>query len=257
MNPVITLLSDWHLRDPYVAMLKGSLLQTLPNAQIIDITHYVDKFNILQTALLMKSSYSAFPDGSIHLILTNMSLNSTFSPVMLNHNGHYFIGEDNGVFHLMFGQEVALKGLQLSDNKENTLSQIIQWLQLITTDSLNKNNTQTYLNFKRMFVQESEYISENQQIEGNIVYIDAFNNAITDIPVKMFEEKGQQRPFTATIHSKGVWKMNRYFQHYESADDEMYLCSNALGFLEVASYQADVAILADLEPGDKIIIQFE
>ncbi len=257
MNPVITLLSDWHLRDPYVAMLKGSLLQTLPNAQIIDITHYVDKFNILQTALLMKSCYSAFPDGSIHLILTNMSLNSTFSPVMLNHNGHYFIGEDNGVFHLMFGQEVALKGLQLSDNKENTLSQIIQWLQLITTDSLNKNNTQTYLNFKRMFVQESEYISENQQIEGNIVYIDAFNNAITDIPVKMFEEKGQQRPFTATIHSKGVWKMNRYFQHYESADDEMYLCSNALGFLEVASYQADVAILADLEPGDKIIIQFE
>lgn len=257
MNPVITLLSDWHLRDPYVAMLKGSLLQTLPNAQIIDITHYVDKFNILQTALLMKSSYSAFPDGSIHLILTNMSLNSTFSPVMLNHNGHYFIGEDNGVFHLMFGQEVALKGLQLSDNKENTLSKIIQWLQLITTDSLNKNNTQTYLNFKRMFVQESEYISENQQIEGNIVYIDAFNNAITDIPVKMFEEKGQQRPFTATIHSKGVWKMNRYFQHYESADDEMYLCSNALGFLEVASYQADVAILADLEPGDKIIIQFE
>ena len=257
MNPVITLLSDWHLRDPYVAMLKGSLLQTLPNAQIIDITHYVDKFNILQTALLMKSSYSAFPDGSIHLILTNMSLNSTFSPVMLNHNGHYFIGEDNGVFHLMFGQEVTLKGLQLSDNKENTLSQIIQWLQLITTDSLNKNNTQTYLNFKRMFVQESEYISENQQIEGNIVYIDAFNNAITDIPVKMFEEKGQQRPFTATIHSKGVWKMNRYFQHYESADDEMYLCSNALGFLEVASYQADVAILADLEPGDKIIIQFE
>ena len=257
MNPVITLLSDWHLRDPYVAMLKGSLLQTLPNAHIIDITHYVDKFNILQTALLMKSCYSAFPDGSIHLILTNMSLNSTFSPVMLNHNGHYFIGEDNGVFHLMFGQEVTLKGLQLSDNKENTLSQIIQWLQLITTDSLNKNNTQTYLNFKRMFVQESEYISENQKIEGNIVYIDAFNNAITDIPVKMFEEKGQQRPFTATIHSKGVWKMNRYFQHYESADDEMYLCSNALGFLEVVSYQADVAILADLEPGDKIIIQFE
>ena len=108
------------------------------------------------------------------------------------------------------------------------------------------------------FENRIKQIMDGVQAEGdnNIVYIDAFNNAITDIPVKMFEEKGQQRPFTATIHSKGVWKMNRYFQHYESADDEMYLCSNALGFLEVASYQADVAILADLEPGDKIIIQF-
>jgi hypothetical protein len=257
MNQIITLLSDWHLRDPYVAMLKGSLLQTLPDAQIIDITHYVDKFNVLQTALLMKSSYSSFPEGSIHLILTNMSLNSTFSPVMLEHKGHYFIGEDNGVFHLMFGQEVALKGLQLSDNKENTLNQILHWIRIINDGSLNEQNTDEYKQFKRMFVQEPEYTSENQQIEGNIIYIDAFNNAITDIPVKMFEEKGQQRPFTATIHSKGVWIMTRYFHHYESADGEMYLCDNALGLLEVASYQSDVAILTDLEPGDKIIIQFE
>lgn len=257
MNQIITLLSDWHLRDPYVAMLKGALLQALPDAQIIDITHYVDKFNVLQTALLMKSSYSSFPEGSIHLILTNMSLNSTFSPVMLEHKGHYFIGEDNGVFHLMFGQEVALKGLQLSDKQGNTLEQIQQWIRMMNEGSVNENNTSEYVQFKRMFVQESEYTSENQQIEGNIVYIDAFNNAITDIPVKMFEEKGQQRPFTATIHSKGVWKMTRFFHHYESADDEMYLCSNALGFLEVASFQSDVAILADLEPGDKVIIQFE
>lgn len=257
MNPVITLLSDWHLRDPYVAMLKGSLLQALPDAQILDITHYVDKFNVLQTALLMKSSFSAFPEGSIHLILTNMSLNSTFSPVMLEHRGHYFIGEDNGVFHLMFGQEVALKGFQLSDKQGNTLTQIQQWIRMINEGSLNEHNTSEYVQFKRMFVQESEYNSENQQIEGNIVYVDAFNNAITDIPVKMFEEKGQHRPFTATIHSKGVWKMTQYFHQYESADDEMYLCDNALGFLEVASYQSDVAILADLEPGDKVIIQFE
>ena len=256
MNPTITLLSDWHLRDPYVAMLKGSLLKVVTDAQIIDITHYVDKFNLLQTALLMKSSYSAFPEGSIHLILTNMSLNSTFSPVMLEHNGHFFIGEDNGVFHLMFGQEVVLKGHQLPDSQMNTLEQMQQWIQLITSGKMNAQNTKEYLTFKRMFIQESDYNSENQQIDGTIIYIDAFNNAITDIPVKMFKEKGQNLPFTATIHSKGVWKMTRHFDCYESADDEMYLCDNALGYIEVASYQSDVAILADLEPGDKIIIQF-
>lgn len=257
MNPTITLLSDWHLRDPYVAMLKGTLLQSQPDAHIIDITHYVDKFNLLQTALLMKSSYSAFPQGTVHLILTNTSLNSTFSPVMLEHDGHYFIGEDNGVFHLMFGQEMALKGLQLSDNKANTISQMQQWIQMIAAGTSNGKNTKEYLTFKRMFVQCPEYHSESQQIEGSIVYIDAFNNAITDIPVSLFKKHLQNRPFTATIHSKGVWKMTRYFDEYESADDEMYLCSNALGYIEIASYQSDVAILADLEPADRVIIQFE
>lgn len=257
MNQIITLLSDWHLRDPYVAMLKGLLLKTHPEANVIDITHYVDKFNLLQTALLMKSSYTAFPEGTIHLILTNMSLNSTFSPVMLEHKGHYFIGEDNGVFHLMFGQEEVLKGHQLSDAQQNTLDQIQQWIQLVSEGTINAENTKEYLAFKRMFIQESDYNAENQQIEGSIVYIDAFNNAITDIPVRMFKEKGQNRPFTATIHSKGVWKMTRYFDEYRNAEDEMYLCGNALGFVEVAVYQSDVAILADLEPGDRIIIQYE
>ena len=91
MNQIITLLSDWRLRDPYVAILKGRILQALPDAQIIDITHYVDKFNIIQTALLMQTGYSSFPEGSIHLMMTNMSLYSTFSPVLLFHDGHYFI----------------------------------------------------------------------------------------------------------------------------------------------------------------------
>ncbi len=256
MSQVITLLSDWHLRDPYVAMLKGELLKALPDARILDITHYVDKFNLLQTALLMRNSYVSFPEGSIHLILTNMSLNSSFPVVLFSHNGHHFIGEDNGVFHLMFGQEMALKGFQLSDDKENTLAQILHWIQLLSTDSLDGDHTKEYLQFKRMFMQQPENVTENQRIEGQIVYIDAFNNAVTDIPVKMFRQVVQNRPFTATIQSKGFWKITKHYPEYSASESEMYLCDNSLGLLEVVSYQSDVAILADLEVGDKIFIQY-
>lgn len=257
MNQIITLLSDWRLRDPYVAMLKGELLKTLPDAQIVDITHYVDKFDLIQTALLMRNSYNSFPKGTIHLILTNMSLNDTFSPVLLNANGHYFIGEDNGVFFLMFGQDFALKGLQLADNKGNTLFQIQQLIALAANGELDGPRTQEYLQFKRMLTLQSDHTPDNQQIEGQIIYIDAFNNAVTDIPFKLFEEAVGNRPFTATIQSKGVWKIVRHYNSYNVSDGEMYLCNNALGFIEVAAYQSDVAILADLDLGDKVIIQYE
>ena len=256
MNPIITLLSDWRLRDPYVAMLKGELLKALPESQVIDITHYVDKFNLLQTALLMKTSYPSFPDGSIHLIMTNMSLNSTFAPVVLHYGGHWFIGEDNGVFYLMFGLQSALKGYQLADNKENTLSQVLHLIKLISENRIADEATE-YLTFKRMFSEECEHSAENQTIEGKIVYIDAFFNAITDIPVHLFEEVVGKRPFTATIQSKGIWTITGCADSYRPMDDEMFLCNNALGLVEIAGYQSDVAVLADLEPGDKIIIKYE
>ena len=256
MNQIITLLGDWRLRDPYVAMLKGELLKAQPEAQLIDITHYVDKFNLLQTALLMKTSYTSFPEGTVHLILTNMSLNSTFSPVALFHNGHWFIGEDNGVFFLMFGQEAALKGFQLADNEGNALQQTLLMLQHIAAGNL-ADKASEYLNFKRMFIELPDHSGESRQIEGHIVYVDAFNNAVTDIPASMFAKAVGKRPFTATIQSKGVWTITKHFGQYEASENEMFLSDNALGLLEVASFQSDVAVLADLEPGDKIIIKYE
>ena len=256
MNQIITLLSDWRLRDPYVAMLKGRILQTLPDAQIIDITHYVDKFNLPQTAFQMRASYDSFPEGTIHLILTNMSLHSTFPPVLLCHDGHYFIGEDNGVFHLMFGQTGLLKGLQLSEEKGDTLSQMLSLAKAIKEDTLGQQ-TKEYAQFKRMFVELPDHEAGNKQIEGHIIYIDAFNNAVTDIPATMFEKVVQGRPFTATILSKGTWTITKYYGDYHVSDGEMFLCRNSLGLIEVAAYQSDVAILTDLEPGERIIINYE
>lgn len=256
MNQIITLLSDWRLRDPYVSMLKGTLYGSFPDAHILDITHYVDKFNVLQTALLMQSGYSSFPEGSIHLMLTNMSLNSTFAPVLLYHDGHYFIGEDNGVFHLMFGQFCPIKGMQLSDNQGNALAQMISLIKAIEEGTL-EQKTKEYVSFKRMFVELPDYSADIQQIEGHIVYVDAFNNAITDIPVAMFEKAVGNHSFTATIESKGTWTITKHYSQYPVSEEEMVLCDNALGLIEIASYQSDVAILADLEPGDKVIIKVE
>ena len=67
----ITLISDWKLRDPYVAMFKGQLLKAVPDANIIDITHAIDSFSIEQTAFILKNSYSSFPEQSLCSIFKN------------------------------------------------------------------------------------------------------------------------------------------------------------------------------------------
>ena len=64
---MITLTSDFGLKDPYVAEMKGVILTINPNANIIDITHDVEKFNIRMGAFMLASAAPYFPKGTVHL----------------------------------------------------------------------------------------------------------------------------------------------------------------------------------------------
>jgi S-adenosylmethionine hydrolase len=102
---MITLLSDWKLRDPYIGIFKGQLLKQLPNEQIVDITHNLEMFNPSQTAFLLKNSFDFFPAKTIHIVLAGLTFSAETKPVLVVHNGHFFLGEDTGVFSMMFSND--------------------------------------------------------------------------------------------------------------------------------------------------------
>ena len=255
MGEIITLLSDWRLRDPYVAMLKGRILSRFPNATIVDVTHYIDKFDTLQASFLMRSCYKSFPQGSIHLMLTNTSFSSDFSPVLLKHDGHFFIGADDGSFFMMFGNTSQLNGMSLKNSSGRSVQDMLDIIGHIADNSL-EDNLLEYNSFKRAFVEDPEYSEQNRRIEGQIIYIDAFNNAITDISAERFKQMVKNGPFTATIQSTGEWKIDKFTPKYAELGNEMFLTENELGHIEIAAHQSDVAILADLNPYDKVIINY-
>jgi len=255
MRPIITLISDWRLRDPYVAMFKGALLSEIPEANLLDITHYVDVFNLSQTAFLMRQSYRSFPEGSIHLLLTNASATATFSPVLLVHDGHIFIGEDNGIFHLMFGGETALAGRKYSsEDSLNPLQQIIRLTKAVVEGAAG-NFSQPYDQFVRKIDATAIHIPIQKSIEGEIIYIDANCNAITNIPADMFVNAVGNNPFTAEIHSKNNWKISKFYDKTRP-EKEMCFTINSLGCIEITMYQGRVAALADLQVGDRVEIQY-
>lgn len=148
MGEIITLLSDWRLRDPYVAMLKGRILSRFPNATIVDVTHYIDKFDTLQASFLMRSCYKSFPQGSIHLMLTNTSFSSDFSPVLLKHDGHFFIGADDGSFFMMFGNTSQLNGMSLKNSSGRSVQDMLDIIGHIADNSLEDNHVE-YNSFKK------------------------------------------------------------------------------------------------------------
>lgn len=252
----ITLISDWKLRDPYVAMFKGQLLKVIPDANIIDITHAIESFSINQTAFILKNSYTSFPEGTVHIILTGTSLSHQSMPVLVKYDNHYFIGEDNGVFSLMFDenpQEAYI--FNQTDEKTNILDKCILLANALFSKKL-KSVTDSYPQWVKKLPFLPDHDSQNRLIKGQITYIDTCCNAITNISVEMFLKIVKNGSFTVNFSSSRNIKVTHYQDFYDPNEREVYMIGNRLGFLELTINQGHLAVLADLHVGDTIEIQY-
>ncbi|MCL2290084.1 MAG: SAM-dependent chlorinase/fluorinase [Bacteroidetes bacterium] len=254
---MITLLSDWRLRDPYVGIFKGQLLNVLPNVQIIDITHHLELFNLSQTAFVAKNSYSFFPGKTLHIILSGLSFSNETKPVLLMHNGHFFLGEDTGVFSMMFGAGNNVEAYQYNGDMLLSATEKLACMASWVFQGIYVENTIPYptLKFQLSSLSEPDYNAERKRISGKIAYIDSCCNAITNIPVSMFEAAGK-RKFEAIISTARPLKITRCHPYYNPHEPEVFLVYNRLGFLEITLFKGNIAALADIKVGNNIEIDF-
>jgi hypothetical protein len=98
---VITLLTDFGLRDGYPGVMKGVIWKIAPDVQIADISHSIKPQNILQGALALARTAPFFPSGTIHVAVVDPGVGTQRRPIGLHLGEHYFIGPDNGLFTLV------------------------------------------------------------------------------------------------------------------------------------------------------------
>jgi S-adenosyl-L-methionine hydrolase (adenosine-forming) len=113
---IVTLLTDFGLEDAYVGAMKGAILTVSPRASIIDITHGVRPFAVLQGAFLLDSAWRAFPVGSVHVAVVDPGVGSDRKAIAFRAADHYFVGPDNGLF--TFLNEPVSESVQLATPPE-------------------------------------------------------------------------------------------------------------------------------------------
>lgn len=235
---VITLTSDWSLQEPYVGMLKGQVLSAFPDANMVDITHSVEIGNVNQTAFLLQSSFHSFPKGTVHFILTGASAFLLAQPVALCMDGHFFIGEDTGVFSLLSNGTSDSVARQYAGGEGDFFQKMIE-LAGWCFEGTWQEHTSAYTPQMRIPF-SANYIESQNMISGHIIYIDAYNNVLTNIPVSLFEEKVRDGRFTARIDTLTITHIHRTYE----MDTEPYLVPNSMGVMEIATYRGRVSILA-------------
>ncbi len=101
---LITLTTDFGLRDPYVAAMKGVMLGIAPDVRLVDVTHQVPPQDVMHAAFVLREAYPFFPPGTIHLAVVDPGVGTARRAVAVQADGHFFVGPDNGLFALVLGE---------------------------------------------------------------------------------------------------------------------------------------------------------
>ena len=107
-NPIITLTTDYGTNDHLVGVMKGAILRINPDAQIVDITHQVAAFDLLEGALAIASAYAYFPPRSIHVVVVDPGVGTERRPLLVSGQNQYFLAPDNGVLSGVYEKEQAV-----------------------------------------------------------------------------------------------------------------------------------------------------
>jgi S-adenosylmethionine hydrolase len=97
---IISLTTDFGLKDPYAAEMKAAILGICPNAAIVDITHEIEKFSIRMGAYVLASAVQCFPKGTIHVAVVDPGVGTRRRPMLIQTRRGFFIGPDNGLLIL-------------------------------------------------------------------------------------------------------------------------------------------------------------
>jgi S-adenosylmethionine hydrolase len=250
---LVTLTSDFGWRDHSISSLKGAIYTLVPSATIVDISHEVLPHNNIDAAFIFKNSFHHFPPQSIHIIAVDLAGSEKLKLIYTYHEQRHFVMPDNGIISLIFPTipdtiiHIDSYGFPLFISFKEVFSKLIE---KITKNEPVEGTPAT--NIKK-FVSMNTMLYPDM-IKGSIVYIDNFDNAVTNISITDFERVQKDRNFEISF---GRNRFISISDSYSSAPEGEKICLfNSIGLLEIAINKGHAASLLNLKQGSQVMIQF-
>ncbi len=256
---IITFTSDWGDTDYYAAAVKGRILQELPGAVLVDITHKIPRFNTREAAYVLRHAYRHFPQGSIHIIGVNTEESLDEPHLVVQYDGHYFIGADNGVFSLIFEKDRKPDKIFtldiLQDSDKYTFSGLFRFAKaavLLARGEAIETFGEAMPSINQKLDYEPSYNASG--IRGMIIHIDPYRNAITNISRQLFDRVVGKKPFVVRFKD---YDCEHIGDCYADAGGEANLVClfGSHDLLEIALMNAPASSLMGLEINDPVFIE--
>lgn len=256
---IITLTTDYGLRDFNVASIKGSIYKDFPEAKIVDISHDVPKFDIKQAAFILRNAYPHFPKGTIHImgVLPNETLE--IAHVVVMYEDQYFVGADNGIFSLLFDVVPdKIMQLNIASSLDDSFGPARDVFAKAACHIARGGTLEVIGRPKEGVLQKQMFrpiVFENA-IRGYVIYIDHFGNAITNISDLVFKDVGRGRPFKISFRVPGYEIRELSKKYIDVPPGERLALFGITSFLEVAIHVGNASELLGLKLNDMVTVEF-
>lgn len=246
---LLTLTSDIGQQDYLVGAIKGELLKLSPHFRIADISHHLLPFNYPQAAYVARNAIRNFPSHTFHLVLVNLFESKPEQLLLAFHNDQYILCADNGLLSMILETKPELViGLPLEKTApRNTLHCVRVMGQAIL-------KLVEGISLAQIGQPDVPYIEKNalrpllgdNWIEGQIIFIDNFENVVVNITHEQFEDQRKGRGFRIVFKRNEV--IDRISETYADVPEgEKLALFNSAGYLEIAVNKGNAAGLFGLQ----------
>jgi len=252
---VITLTTDFGLRDPFAGILKGVILSINPEARLVDLTHGVESFDVLEGALALGQSYPHFPAGTIHVVVVDPGVGSERRPILVSTGQGHFIGPDNGVLELVYQRESGCEVYHLTADRyfkkpvsqtfhgRDIFAPVAGWL---STGVAPESFGDLITDYARLEVAKPERVGP-ALLRGEVLRVDKFGNLLTSFRP---EDVAVGVTLCLLINDRPVTRI--VTSYAAGRPGEVFAIVGSAGLIEIAASQASAAELLDARPGTEV-----
>ncbi len=259
-NAIITLTTDYGTNDHLVGVLKGVILKINPEVTIVDITHQVTPYDLLDGALAIASAYTYFPPRTIHVAIVDPGVGTDRRPLLVSGQNQYFIAPDNGVLSGVYEKEqtFAVRHLTSEHYFAQPMSKTFHGRDLFAPVAawLSKNWAPASMgevieDFKRFALPKPK--EADGHLKGVILKVDSFGNLITNFRTEDLSldsvEKGEVK---LQVGTHPVTRMVSVFANGNSGEPIAYIGSS--GFVEIAMNKGNAAKSLGVGRGTPVLL---
>lgn len=260
-RPIITLTTDFGTNDHFVGAMKGVILEVAPEAEIVDICHSVQAFDVLDGALTISQAYSYFPNRTVHVVVIDPGVGTARRPIIASSDKYHFVAPDNGVLSLVYAREQRMHVRHITSEHyflqpvSNTFhgrdifSPVAAWLAKEVDAQKFGDEVEDYVKFTA----PKPKAAEANRLRGVVLKVDRFGNLITnftpqDVPA-LFESGAK---FKIVVGSKEISEIRSSYA--EGAPGQVFGLVGSMGFLEIAANRAAAAQLTGAGKGSEVSI---
>ena len=273
---IITLTTDFGMKAHFVGAVKGALYSEIPEVTIVDISHNISPFNVMEAAYVIQNAFKSFPKGTIHVIGVDSELNPENKHLAMQLDGHYFVCANNGILSMICNEMNPDQIVEINIHDKILGSFPVLDVFVKVAAHIARGGTLDVIGKTIPSVKPIKNITpfvsqDSSQLIGHVIFIDRYDNVITNIKKSFFEtlQKGRRFEISARNH-----KFNTIRKRYSDIVDfniplpkrndegRGLVVFNSSEYLEIAMYKSNKAsvggasTLMGLEMMDSVTVTF-